>query len=180
MVLTLGVDRVRLGRREAVRKYHILGSLFNGEQPRCLILALPFLAPSPRELASGASLKELPYFKPSLCKGGCRAQRGFRTKRGGRVVKVGVAQTEQPLRQARSSPATSPCTREAIEKALLPLRRGGQEMRPSTKKSPARAQNRLLFLPISCKILFASVWMYSGRTASASVCPPPLQRWRSG
>ncbi len=37
---------------------------------------------------------------PSLCKGGCR------TKRGGRVVKVGTTRVKQPFRQARSSPAT--------------------------------------------------------------------------
>ena len=50
----------------------------------------PFLAPSPRELASGASLKELPYFKPSLCKGGCRA------KRGGRVVRPALRKRNNP------------------------------------------------------------------------------------
>ena len=44
---------------------------------------------------------------PSLCKGGCRA------KRGGRVVKVCFMLAQQPLRQARSSPATSHCTGEA-------------------------------------------------------------------
>ena len=49
-------------------------------------------------------------FRPltSLCKGGCR------TKRGGRVVKVGTRRVKQPFRQARSSPATSPYTGEAI------------------------------------------------------------------
>ena len=41
------------------------------------------------------------------------------------------------------------------EKAVALLRRGRQEMRPSTKKSPARGQNRLLFSPISCKMMSA-------------------------
>ena len=63
----------------------------------------------PRSARRGGRLlvRAASLFKPSLCKGGCRA------KRGGRVVKVGETRTKQPFRQARSSPATSPCTGEA-------------------------------------------------------------------
>ena len=47
-----------------------------------------------------------------------------------------------------------PLAQGRLEIGVL-LRRGRQEMRPSTKKSPARGQNRLLFSPISCKMMSA-------------------------
>ena len=46
---------------------------------------------------TNARRKELPFL-PSLCKGGCR------TKRGGRVVRAGVMQTQRPVRLAFGDP----------------------------------------------------------------------------
>ena len=53
---------------------------------------------------SGHPLTERGLYRARCC----------RAKRGGRVVKVGTTRVKQPFRQARSSPATSPYTGEAI------------------------------------------------------------------
>ena len=69
------------------------GSSKSREQSLSHFVTAPFAQGS---LGSGAPAR--PYFLPSLCKGGCRAERG------GRVVKVGAARARQPFRLAFGNP----------------------------------------------------------------------------
>ena len=106
----------------------------------------------PRSARRGGrlSVRAASLFKPSLCKGGCRA------KRGGRVVKVGETRTKQPFRQARSSPATSPCTGEAK------LGKADPSVRPVPRLPVSRRGGRLPVRAASCSGGFRGICGFRG------------------